>query len=212
MLKSLLRDKLLLGLLLTTVLIKILSLNESWVEHYYTYGFYPAVSRFLRILFGWLPFSFGDLVYLGAVFYILLKGLKFLRILQRRQVKEYLRWVLLKKFLRLLLWIYLVFNIFWGLNYNRLGMAYQLNLNVQPYTVPDLDSLTFVLQKRLNFFAGSVDSLERNRLDHNRVLFNEAIAAYKKVASSMPFLTYDYPSIKPSLYFIFVNFFFFYVY
>ena len=200
MLKSLLRDKLLLGLLLTTILIKILSLNESWVEHYYTYGFYPVVSHFLRILFGWLPFSFGDLLYLGAVFYILLKGLKFLRILQKRQVKEYLRWVLLKKFLRLLLWIYLVFNIFWGLNYNRLGMASQLNLDVQPYTVEDLDSLTFVLQNRLNFFAGSVDSLERNRLDHNRALFNEAIAAYKKVASSMPFLSYDHPSIKPSLY------------
>ena len=200
MLKSLLRDRVLIGLIILTILIKIVALNEAWVERYYTYGFYPVISTSLRFLFGRLPFSFGDLVYLAAVFYIIAKALKFLRVLKKRQVKDYLNRVLLRKFLRLILCIYLIFNIFWGLNYNRLGIASQLKLNVKEYTVQDLDSLTLILQERLNMFAASVDSTRRIALDHNRVLFKEAIATYKNVEKFMPFLAYHFPSIKPSVY------------
>lgn len=177
-----------------------LALNEVWVEHYYTYGLYPVISGGLRILFGWLPFSFGDIVYLAAVIYIFLKTLRFLRVLKKRQVKEYLRWILLRKMLRLTLWIYIVFNIFWGLNYNRLGIASQLKLNVEPYTVQELNNLTRVLQARLNRYAVSVDSMRRIRLNSNQVLLNEAIETYRNIESSMPFLAYKYPSIKPSMF------------
>ena len=198
MFKSLLRDKVFLILLALTIFIKLLSLNEAWVEQYYTYGFYPYISQTLRFLFGWLPFSIGDLFYLVAFFYLLFKVLKFIRILGKRLVKQYLRWVLLKKLLRLVLWIYLVFNIFWGLNYNRLGMAAQLKLDVKSYSLNDLDTLTAVLQNRVNLYAQSVDSLKRKVLNRNRVLFKEAIAAYKIVQDSLSFLTYRNPSIKPS--------------
>jgi hypothetical protein len=86
------------------------------------------------------------------------------------------------------------------LNYNRLGIAAQLKLNVEPYTVQDLDSLNFILQQRLNTYASSVDSVKRNTLNHNRILFDEGITAYKRIQSSMPFLAYPYPSIKPSMF------------
>ena len=200
MLRSLLRDKVLVGLIILTILIKILALNETWVERYYTYGVYPVISTGLRVLFGWLPFSFGDIVYLAAVLYMILKALKFFRVLKRRQMKEYLNRVLLRKFLRLVLCIYLVFNTFWGLNYNRLGIASQLKLDVKAYTIKDLDTLTFVLQERLNIYAASVDSTKRIALNHNQVLFKEAIASYKNIQKSISFLAYNYPSIKPSMY------------
>lgn len=200
MLRSLLQDKVLLMLVLLTIFIKILSLNESLVEQYYTYGFYPYFSQTLRFLFGWLPFSVGDVFYLLAVFYLLLKAGKFIKILSRRQVKQYLSRVLLKKLLRLVFAVYLVFNIFWGLNYNRLGIAHQLKLNVQPYTVRDLDSLTFILERRLNASATLVDSIKRKSLDRNKNLFREGIKAYKQIETSLPFLTYQNPSIKPSLF------------
>src|SRR5687768_3248802 len=99
MLKSLLRDRVLIGLIILTILIKLLASNESWVERFYTNGFYPVVSSGLRLLLGWLPFSFGDIFYLAAVLYIVLKAAKFFRILSKRQVKEYLNRVLLRKFL-----------------------------------------------------------------------------------------------------------------
>jgi hypothetical protein len=200
MFKSLLRDKLFLSLLAFTIFIKLLSLNEAWVERYYTYGFYPYVSRTLRFLFGWLPFSIGDILYIVAVIYLVYKAVKFLRVLAKRQVKQYLRWVLVKKLLHLALWIYLIFNVFWGLNYNRLGMAAQLQLDVKLYTVQDLDTLTATIQSRLNQYATMVDSTKREAMNKNHVLFNEGVAAYREIKKTMPYLVYQNPSVKPSMF------------
>lgn len=200
MLKSLLRDKLFITLVILTIFIKILALNEGWVEHYYTYGFYPVIARVLRFLFGWLPFSLGDILYVVGVFYFVFKTWKFLRILYRREVKQYLRWVLLKKLLRLVLLIYLVFNIFWGLNYNRQGISSQLGLNVQSYSVADLDTLTSVLQWRLNTNAALVDAANRLILNNQQLLFKESVKAYKQVKLTMPFLIYNNASIKYSMF------------
>jgi hypothetical protein len=68
MFKSVLRDKVLLSLIFLAVFIKILSFNENWVEHYYTHGFYAQFSALLRVMLGWIPFSFGDILYAAAFF------------------------------------------------------------------------------------------------------------------------------------------------
>jgi hypothetical protein len=200
MLKSLLRDKILLVLVFVSVLLKLFSLDASRVERYYTYGFYPYFSRLLRWLLGWIPFSFGDVVYMAAFVFLVIKAWKLIRLLAKRQVKEYLSWILFRKYLKLVLWIYLVFNIFWGLNYNRQGIATQLGLDVRTYTAQEIYDLASVLQQRLNFYAAQVDSLKRLPLEKNRVLFNEGVAAYKNAAPQFPFLRYDQPSIKASLF------------
>src|SRR5690349_5770751 len=119
MFKSLLRDRKLVFLLAMALAIKVFSRNETWVETYYRYGFYPLFSKLLRILFGWIPFSMGDLVYIGAFIFLVVKAWKLIRLLAKRKVQEYLSWILLGKYLKLVLWIYIVFNVFWGLNYNR---------------------------------------------------------------------------------------------
>jgi hypothetical protein len=199
MFKSILRDRLLISLLVISILIKIFSLNPVWVEKYYTFGFYPVISKTLRTILGWIPFSFGDLLYIAASFFFILKAWKFIRLLAKRQVKEYLSWILFRKYLKLVLWIYIVFNIFWGLNYDRQGIAKQFGLNVQQYTPGDLYELTSTLQQRLNFYAAKVDSLKRLPLNNNQTLFKESIAAYKNAAKQYSFLTYNQPSIKPSM-------------
>ncbi len=200
MLKSLLRDRWLIFLLATAILVKLFSLNESWVERYYTLGFYPAFSLVLRFLLGWIPFSVGDLLYFFAFIYLVVKTWKFLRILARRQVKEYLSWILLRKFIRLVLGIYLVFNVFWGLNYNREGIASQLDLEVRRYSREELFSLTSVLMDRLNACAVQVDTAKREDWISNRRLFDQGIRDYKKVQQNFKFLTYRRPSIKSSLF------------
>ncbi len=200
MFKSLLRDKILLSLLAGALLVKIFSLNESRVEKFYTYGIYPFVSRVLRILFGWLPFSFGDLLYAVAVVYLLVKVFKFGRQIKNRSLKEYIARVFFRKFLRLILFVYLLFNVLWGLNYNREGIAVQLGLKVQPYTVQDLDTISGLLQQKLNRAALLVDSSKRVALSRNKVLFKEGVGAYAQVEKDLPFLNYTQPSVKPSLF------------
>ena len=200
MFKSILRDRLLISLFIISILIKVFSINPSWVEGYYTFGLYPFISAAQRTLLGWIPFSVGDLFYLGAFVYLVLKAWKLIRLLAKRQVKEYLSWILFRKYLKLVFWIYIVFNVFWGLNYNRQGIEKQFGLRMETYTPTDLYELAAVLQKKLNIYATGVDSIKRLSLNNNKNLFDEGVASYKIASSQYRFLTYQKPSIKPSLF------------
>jgi hypothetical protein len=199
MFRTILRDRLLITLFILAVLIKIFSLNSGWVEQYYTFGFYPFISSALRILFGWIPFSIGDLLYLFAFVFLALKTWKLIRLLWKRRFKAYLSWSLVWKYLKILLGVYIIFNLFWGLNYDRQGIAHQFGLKAKHYDPADLYELTRTLQQKLNFYAGKVDSLNRLRLNNNEVLFKEAVAAYCEAEKQYPFLNYSHPSIKPSM-------------
>src|SRR2546423_7039434 len=116
MIKSILREKKLVIMVILTVLVKLFSMNRQWIERYYTYGFYPIISRSLRLAFGWIPFSMGDLLYAAILVYLLYKMRKYILLLKRRELKQYLSRVLLKKILKLLLGVYILFNVLWGLN------------------------------------------------------------------------------------------------
>ncbi len=50
-------------LIVLTILIKWASWYPEWVENNYTYGVYPVIAKIQRFLFGWIPFSVGDLFY-----------------------------------------------------------------------------------------------------------------------------------------------------
>ncbi|MDQ3683632.1 MAG: DUF3810 domain-containing protein [Bacteroidota bacterium] len=200
MIKTLLRNPLFLVLFVIVILIKLFSLNEAWVENYYTYGFYPFISSFLRLLLGWIPFSMGDVLYTIAVIYFVIKVWNLLRSLAKRRAKEYFSQVLFTKYLMLVLCIYIFFNLLWGLNYNRQGIAKELALDVQPYTRDDLYRLTYLLQQRLCIYGDKVDSIKRLSLNRNKNMFKEGVTAYQQAQKKFPFLNYKYPSIKASLY------------
>ena len=200
MLKSLFRDRYLLLLLIISIFIRLFSLREHWVEKYYTFGIYPLVSKTLRSIFGWIPFSMGDLLYIAAFVWLVLKTWKLLRLLKRRQARSYLSWILFRKYLKLGLLVYIVFSLFWGLNYFRQGIEKQLGLELEPYSVKDLFELTTVLQQRLNDYAERVDSVQRLVYDQNNFLFEKGSAAYHNFHQTFPYLLYTQASIKPSLF------------
>jgi hypothetical protein len=200
MFKSLLRDRFLVFLALLAVLIKLFSLNGSWVERYYTNGLYPVLSASLRFLFGWVPFSLGDLLYIAAGLFLLFKVIKVIRLLVNKQLISYLSVRHVAKYIRILLGIYILFNLCWGLNYDRKGSAHQLSLDMAKYSVRDLFILTDLLQQRLNQQAGLVDSSRRISLDRTFNLVQQSEADYKKAANRFPFLRYRHTSVKPSLY------------
>jgi hypothetical protein len=199
MFKSLLRDRTLIILILLSLVLKVFSLSPNQVERYYTYGCYPWISRILRTLLGWMPFSLGDLLYAVAFIYVLRKVWNFIRVLAAREVKKYLTRVLLRKYLKVVLSLYLVFNLFWGLNYDRKGIADQLQLEVNPYTKEEIAALADLLQQRLCVYGDKTDSIRRLQLDRNKELFSQGVTAYKTAEKEFPFLRYRQPSIKASL-------------
>ncbi len=199
MFKPLLKDKWLFFLLSLAFSIRFFSLNEEAVERYYTAGLYPLVSKSLRLLFGWIPFSVGDVLYGLAVIYVVLKLIAVFKFPALK--KENMHWwlILLKKALKRVLLIYIIFNLFWGLNYNRTGIAAQLSLTVEPYSKRDLVDLCVVLQQRLCVLGDSVAVEKRKELDNNQALFKEGAALFAEAKKTYAYFDYIHPSIKASL-------------
>ena len=125
----------------------------AWIETYYTYGIYPAISKTQRFLFGWIPIIAGYFFY-GLVLLLLIS--KIVRLIKAILKKRLNHARLLKGIQQVIffcLFVYVLFNLLWGLNYNRVGIAKQLGLEMKKYSVEELDTLTAVLQRRLNEYV-----------------------------------------------------------
>ena len=137
------------------VLLHFFSGNSNWVEQHYSNGLFLTISNLRCLLFGRLGFSFGDVLY-GIVFFTLIFFLiRFLIALFQKKVTLIGFLASIKRFFLLSLVVYLVFNIFWGLNYNRLGIASQIGLDLKEYNSQELKSLNPIYAIELNKFEGS---------------------------------------------------------
>lgn len=188
------------AILLTMVIaIKVWSIHPGWVEDYYSTGVYPYIATATRWLTGWLPFSLGDIGYGAAGCWLLYHLVKLFKKIWRKELTKKLMFNYIKSAVKVLCTIYIGFNLLWGLNYNRLGIAHQLNLSVVKYSTEDLKLLTISL----------LDSLNTTRLtlgDSNYQyptypsIFNSAFQSYQSIKIDYPFLNIGNQSIKKSLY------------
>jgi hypothetical protein len=118
-----------------------------------------------------------------------------------RKLKQKLNWRSFVKYLNILLLVYILFNLNWGLNYDRKGIAYQLELGkTTEYSDSALLCLAETLHTNLNYWAERVDSLERLKMKDKQYLFKKGVNTYKVATAELPFLRYATPSIKPSLF------------
>ena len=183
----------------TALFIKLASIFPEWVEKYYSTGVYPVISRVQRFLFGWMPFSFGDLLYAAATIALVYALVKFIRAVLQKRID--LNWLLRVgvKVMQVWLWIYIIFNLLWGLNYNRVGIARQAGIRPGQYSTAELDSLVQLLSKRMEDNR-TISLPERQPLQHKRTLFKKAFSAYQQPGKRALFLKYGGQSVKPSLY------------
>lgn len=178
--------------------IKVAALFPVFIETYYSNGLYPVLSRAQRFVTGWLPFSVGDILYALLIIYLLKSLYRFIKSV-RRQRNEKQFWIsAAKKLVFVFLWVYVVFNLFWGLNYNRLGHAHQLAIQAAPYSTTELTQLTTLLLNRLHTYSVTTANTinERKKKD----IFNEAYDSYQYAARENAALTYKTKSVKPSLF------------
>ncbi len=187
-------------ILIIIVLIKIATLHPGWIEKNYSRGIYPNISWFFRTAFGWIPFSVGDILYATAGLFLVINFVKLFRKLRNGGFqKESVRKNIQKAFFIFSI-IYIYFNLSWGLNYNRPGIAYQLQLNSSKHSTRDLKLLTDTLIRKVNecrFMLGP----EKIKYKPYSVVFSEAQAAYRSSAiAGFSFLAYNTRSVKRSLY------------
>ena len=186
-------------LLIVALFIKIFSFFPLAVEQYYTNGIYQYIASAQRILFGWIPFSIGDIFYLVIGIYWLRKLVQFIGVLFRKKSTRQLWLGAFRQVVFVILLIYVLFNALWGLNYNRLPMEQQMGLSLDTYSTQNLKAVLVELTTELNMIDSSSREY-RGDLKRKRTLFQEAVETYHGASREFSILHYQYSSVKPSLY------------
>ncbi|MGG9970164.1 DUF3810 domain-containing protein [Ferruginibacter sp. SUN002] len=182
---------------MVAILIKLFSMDGDRVENYYSAGIYPVISKILRFSFGWIPFSLGDIIYGIAVIWLLWTLVKFMKAVFQKQMNTERLQLVFYKLLVLSLILYSAFNIFWGINYNRKGIASQLGLSVEKYSVPELKMIDSILLQRVN---ESKIRLSKKTTDiSHKEIYRGVLDAYAALNKRYSFLNYETPSVKKSL-------------
>lgn len=185
-------------LLIIAIAIKVYSNDATRVEQGYATGFYPAIASFFRLLFGWLPFSIGDILYGLAGAWLVWRLVRGIRAIIKKQVTKASFAKGLRKLLLIILSVYIIFNLCWGINYQRQGIAAQMDIKVDTFSYAELKDITIQLAGKLN---ATKSYLLRNNISYpsNNELFRKIRSAYTRAADSLPFLRYKNISIKPSI-------------
>lgn len=176
-------------------------------ENGYFRPFFLPFSLNLRRFFGGFHFSFGDIIYGIAIIAIIIWVIILIfKIIHPRFADRKRR--LADAGYRsavVLMGLYLLFNIFWGINYNRKGIASQLDLEVRKMSMAELTSLNEMLLDSLNSSRIKLDSLSLS-WPEKAELFAKARYAYSQLAGNLPFLRYDTASVKSTSFPTLLNF------
>ena len=178
------------------ILIQYLSGKPQFIEQYYANGLYPFISRFFRILFGWVPFSIGDLIGLILIVLIILETYKLIKNRFRNLIKKTIQLVALFSI------IYFCFYLFWGLNYFREPLAKKLNLRSSKYSTEQLIKVTTGFLDTLNNLHYTISGNDTLKIEipyTNSEIYDKVKDAYSNLSNNYPQLTYKSASIKSSM-------------
>lgn len=178
------------------ILVSYLSKKHYVIEHYYSNGIYPIISRFFRMLLGWIPFSFGDV--LGI--FLLILFLKSIYTLVITKGKNFIGQIL--KFTSFLSIVYFCFYAFWGLNYFREPLAKNLHLQQNNYTTNQLTKTTQIIVKKLNAIHLQIstnDSLPVKVPHTKKDIYKLASKGFENLSKDYPQFQYKSTSLKSSL-------------
>ncbi|HRN92707.1 MAG TPA: DUF3810 domain-containing protein [Ferruginibacter sp.] len=185
-------------LLLLVAGIHLFSRNPARVESAYSNTLYPWIGRILRVLWGWSPVSIGDVVYGLLVVWLIYRIVYFRKTIRCWRSAGIPLWKgIAGKVFRGMAVIYILFNLLWGLNYNRLGLKHQVGISRAEYTEKDLLVVNELLLQEVNRCKAALDS--PYTYPRRSELFKRAVAVYDAAAAEHPFLSYRHISLKPSL-------------
>jgi hypothetical protein len=177
------------------VLLMILANYPQLIERYYSEGFYPFVCHVLHPVFNVFPFSFGDLLYISVIIYLIYALFRLVKLALKKEYKS-VGMLLLKLVIGVQTGI-LIFYLFWGMNYFRPSAGERLNLRDTNYTTANLKAVTTMLIDSANATRVRVTASDLSQ--KNDVIYKTAILAVNRLSTtSVHFYTYK-PGIKSSI-------------
>ena len=182
--------------ILQILIIKWLSFYPEFIEAYYSNGLYQITSKLLRYVFGWIPFSVGDLFYTVAGIYII----RWFIISRKRILKDTQNWAL--EVLTTFSIIYFAFHLFWGMNYYRVPVHKTLSIN-NTYSTEELKAVSEKLIDKANDIHLSITNNDTIKVEmpfSKRELLAMSDKSYEKLATIHPQLKHSPSSTKLSLF------------
>lgn len=183
-------------LLFQIIILKILVFFPEMVERYYSNGLYVFTSRLERTILGWIPFSFGDIMYGFLIVYLLFSIWK-IRKTWRKQWKGNLLKVLSGFSI-----FYFIFHLLWALNYYRIPLFEKMNIQ-REYSNEDLYVFTEKLIAKTNEVQFAITHNKNQKVSNpysRDSIFKMTQNGYDILAKQYPFFRYEIPSRKKSLF------------
>ena len=184
------------SLLLQILVVGWLAGHPEWVETWYSQGLYPNIARFFRTLYGWIPFSIGDVCY----FVLGMLGLGYL--LRKRHWIRRHPWNFLRDVLVVISVVHFSFYLLWGLNYFRQPLSKSFGMK-ETYTTEELIRLASHLASRTNSLQKALtgDTVQAVKLPQSRKEIRlQTVHAYSALSVDFPEFKYQTASLKPSLF------------
>jgi len=178
-------------------IVTVLSSYPSLIDRYYVNGLYPVIAKLLRALFGWVPFSVGDVLYAILLFVIF----RFLFKLFHPKTQN--RKSIVLSFIAGISIFYFCFYLFWGLNYSRSSLSEKLSLDKEPFDIVRLEEITAKVLDKTSSLQKSLsahDTLGVVVPYSKKKILELTKDGYKEISIQFPFLTYERPSLKKSIF------------
>lgn len=129
----------------TLVIVLVVALNlfsrdSDWIESIYAHGIYPKVSSVFQFLFGWLPFSAGDIFYSLLIIFLIVSLFRFIKAFKKSEQKWQSLLMALQKLAIGICWCWIIFQLAWGLNYDRPSIPKRYTMDRSPVRTTEIDS------------------------------------------------------------------------
>lgn len=180
--------------------ILILTQFPEWVGAYYTHGLFRWLSRSLRCISASFKNSIGEYIYFIAISILIYNIiLNLIKYYNQYKINKNLLEILMrmvKIVVHLLVQLFVLFMLIWGLNYQQPNPAKSFGLEVKDsYKDDAIEHLTLQLIEDLNTTRAQISDAELTKTTINQV-FGEALQEYAQIQKAYPFLKLTNPSLK----------------
>lgn len=184
-------------LIIQIIFVQILNYFPDFIEQYYSNGIYKFISTVFRYVFGWIPFSIGDIIYISLIIFTI-KFIINIIIDKKRNIKH-----LLFSIGATFSIIYFLFYFLWGLNYSRKPLANSMNFEKNKYDLIELTTLSEKLLLKLSKIHTDLtenDSLKVKVPYNKNKILQQSANGYHNLSKDLSQFEYKPSSIKKSLF------------
>jgi len=179
------------------IFIAVVSKFPSLIESYYSNGIYPYIASIFRTIYGWIPFSIGDIYYFLLGLFLAISIIQFIKG-GFKKIKENVL-----KLGACISVFYFLFHLLWGFNYYRDSLFNTLELEQKEYSVNDLIDLSndlLILTKKSHSKLTTNDTLKVTIPSSKEDIIKQVHSGYGQLGNTYTNFKYQHISIKKSLF------------